>query len=64
MYDYYNRMKTFYVCPLGEAKHEVDSLKYKEENLKMLDIIETNIEDVIAKKKIAEDDEFEYYTEE
>jgi hypothetical protein len=64
IYDYYKRVRTFYICPLGEAKHEVDSLKYKEENLKMLQIIETDEVNLLkGQRKIAEDDEFEYYTE-
>jgi hypothetical protein len=57
-------MKTFYFCPLGDTKHEVDALKYKEENLKMLDFVETTKDSLANKKKIAEDDEYEYYTEE
>jgi hypothetical protein len=58
----YKRFQTFYVCPLGSEKHNVDMLKYNEQNLKMLDIIETTKENLKG-KKIAEDDEYEYYTE-
>ncbi len=60
---YYNKIKPKYSCPLGTQKHEIDSLKYKEENLKMLDFIEASKAKENT-KKIAEDDEYEYYVEE
>ncbi len=59
----YNKLKAKYYCPLGEQKHEIDNIKYKEENLKMLQIVETN-EAKEGTKKIAEDDEYDYYVEE
>ncbi len=54
-----------YNCPLGEEKFSVDSLKYNENNLKMIDFIETTKEEIIIENssKIAEDDEYEYYVE-
>ena len=60
---YNNKIKPKYACPLGTQKHEIDNLKYKEENLKMLDFIETT-KAADNTKKIAEDDEYEYYVEE
>lgn len=64
-YDYYKIWKMNYICPLGDSKHSVDNLKYKEENLKLLHIIETTKEQLQKEKskKIAEDDEYEYYVE-
>ncbi len=52
-----------YYCPLGEHKFNVDRLKFDEKNLAMLNFIETTKEDLLndKTKKIAEDDEYEYY---
>jgi hypothetical protein len=59
LYDYYRKIKLNYYCPLGEDKFSVDELKFKEDNLKLLKIIELeNKEDLGAKTKIAEDDEY------
>jgi hypothetical protein len=66
VYDYYkNNLLTKYFCPLGEDKFEVDHLKFSEKNMKMLNFIETTREEIIKEntKKIAEDDEYEYYVE-
>lgn len=62
--DFYNsKVKVNYACPLGEDKFNVDELKYNENNLKMLEFIDTSREilDGESTKKIAEDDEYEYY---
>jgi hypothetical protein len=53
----------FYICPLGDEKHEIDALKYNENNLKMITIVEATKNSMKNQRKIAEDDEFEYYTE-
>lgn len=54
-----------YNCPLGEEKFSVDNLKYNENNLKMIEFIETTKEEIIRENtsKIAEDDEYEYFVE-
>jgi hypothetical protein len=65
-YDYYNNyLRSKFFCPLGEGKFEVDSLKFSEKNMKMLNFIETTREEIMKEntKKIAEDDEYEYYVE-
>jgi len=63
--DLYKDVMLNYNCPLGEEKFSVDSLKYNENNLKMIDFIETTKEEIIIENssKIAEDDEYEYYVE-
>lgn len=63
--DYYKNVMMYYNCPLGEEKFSVDGLKYNENNLNLIDFIETTKEDIIKENthKIAEDDEYEYYTE-
>jgi len=63
-YDYYNNyLRGKYFCPLGEEKFGVDSLKFSEKNMKMLNFIETTREEILKEntKMIAEDDEYEYY---
>mgnify|MGYP000889734435 FL=1 len=63
--DYYKNIMMYYNCPLGEEKFSVDNLKYNEKTLNLIDFIETTKEDIIKENthKIAEDDEYEYYTE-
>jgi hypothetical protein len=69
-YDYYNNIiKVKYSCPLGQEKFEVDKLKFSDKNMKMLNFIEKTKEELIREnlslgKKVAEDDEYEYYIEE
>lgn len=66
IFDYYKKLKQYYYCPLGEEKFNIDELKFKEDNLKLLKIIELEHEeaDLMNKSKIAEDEEYEYYVEE
>ena len=63
--DLYKDIMMNYSCPLGEEKFSVDSLKYNENNLKIIEFIETTNEEIIKENtsKIAEDDEYEYYVE-
>lgn len=63
--DYYKNTMMYYNCPLGEEKFSVDNLKYNEKNLNLIEFIETTKEDIIKENthKVAEDDEYEYYTE-
>ena len=56
LYQQYKKVSMVYYCPLGEEKFNVDEIKYRTENLELID----NLKDKNA-KKIAEDDEFEYY---
>ena len=66
-WDYYrNHLRIKYICPLGEDKFEVDKLKFMEKNISLLNFIETTKEQLLAEntKKIAEDEEYEYYIEE
>lgn len=58
-------MRSLYICPLGEGKFSVDKLKFNQNNLEMLKFIEMSKQDDIfdKTKKIAEDDEYEYYVE-
>jgi len=58
-------MRMQYICPLGDSKFEVDQLKFSEKNLNLLNFIETTKEEIKSQniKKIAEDDEYEYYVE-
>lgn len=65
-YDYYHKtLKLNYICPLGQDKFDVDKLKYTEKNESLLNFIEKTKEEIIKEntKKIAEDDEYEYYVE-
>lgn len=63
--DLYKDVMMNYNCPLGEEKFSVDNLKYNENNLKLIEFIETTKEDIIKENtsKIAEDDEYEYFVE-
>jgi hypothetical protein len=69
-YDYYkNILKVKFTCPLGHEKFEVDKLKFSEKNMKMLNFIEKTKEELLngelaSSKKVAEDDEYEYFIEE
>ena len=64
-YEFYKKMRMQYICPLGDSKFEVDQLKFSEKNLNLLNFIETTKEEIKSQniKKIAEDDEYEYYVE-
>ena len=66
MLEFYKEHMMNYNCPLGVEKFTVDNLKYNENNLKMIEFIESTKEDIIKEntRKIAEDDEYEYYIEE
>jgi hypothetical protein len=65
LYEFYKRMRMQYICPLGDSKFEVDQLKFSEQNLNLLNFIETTKEEIKSQniKKIAEDDDYEYYVE-
>lgn len=66
-WDYYrDNLRVKYFCPLGEEKFEVDKLKFTNKNVELLKFIETTKEEIMSEKtkKIAEDDEYEYYVEE
>ena len=63
--DYYRNIMMYYNCPLGEEKFSIDNLKYNNNNLNLIEFIEITKENIIKENthKIAEDDEYEYYTE-
>lgn len=66
---YHNYFKVKFICPLGQDKFEIDELKYSENNMRLLNFIEKTKEELLKEglmnsKKIAEDDEYEYYVEE
>jgi hypothetical protein len=65
-WDFYrNNLRANYICPLGEEKHDVDKLKFTEKNISLLNFIEITKEEILKEKtkKIAEDDEYEYFIE-
>jgi hypothetical protein len=65
-YDFYlTKLRVKYFCPLGEDKFQIDKLKFSDENTKMLEFIEVTKDKLMNEnsKKIAEDDEYEYYVE-
>ncbi len=55
-----------YICPLGAEKYVVDKFKYHKKNIEMIEYIEITKENLIKenKKKLGEDDEYEYYVDE
>lgn len=58
----FNVWKSDYFCPLGESKYEIFDLKNNEKNLKLIEFIESTKDNLSNAKKIAEDDEYEYFT--
>ncbi len=59
----YKILRMKYYCPLGEDKFSVDKLKFSDQNISLLNFIEITKEEMRNTKKIAEDDEYEYYVE-
>ncbi len=63
-YEQISNFISFYYCPLGHSKYSVSNIKLSDKNMKLINIIELERSDSksnINLKRIAEDDEYEYY---
>ena len=60
--DYLIKLKNNYFCPLGEEKYSINDLKEHKTNLELLKVIEIQRDNLNKQsKKVAEDDEYEYF---